>query len=108
MVGDGPALRLCLDRLCPPRKDRTITFPLPAVETAADLTKATGALMQGVAAGEITPGEAAEMSKLVDAHVRAIEAVDLAARIAALENPQEGSHEADRSSRSFGAGAWRR
>ena len=88
--GDGPALRLCLDRLCPPRKDRTITFPLPAIETAADLTRATSALLQGVADGEITPGEAAELSKLIDAHVKAIEAVDLAARIATLEQAAGG------------------
>ena len=88
--GDGPALRLCLDRLCPPRKDKTITFTLPEIETAADLTKATKALLQGVADGEITPSEAAELSKLVDAHTKAIEAVDLATRLSALEQAAGG------------------
>lgn len=88
--GDGPALRLCLDRLCPPRKDKTITFTLPEIETAADLTKATKALLQGVADGEITPSEAAELSKLVDAHTKAIEAVDLATRLTALEQAAGG------------------
>lgn len=83
--GDGPAMRLCLDRLCPPRKDRTITFTLPEITVPADLTKATAALLKGVADGEITPGEAGELSRLLDAHVRAIEVTDLAARIAALE-----------------------
>ena len=85
LEGDGPAMRMCLDRLMPVRKDRPITFSLPEIETAADLTKATRALMQGVADGEITPSEAAELSKLVDAHVKAIEAVDFATRLAALE-----------------------
>ena len=85
LEGDGPAMRMCLDRLMPVRKDRPITFTLPEIETAADLTKATRALMQGVADGEITPSEAAELSKLVDAHVKAIEAVDFATRLAALE-----------------------
>ncbi|TXM94809.1 hypothetical protein FV223_03160 [Methylobacterium sp. WL116] len=83
--GDTVALRMCMDRLMPVRKDRPITFTLPEIETAADLTKATKALMQGVADGEITPSEAAELSKLVDAHVKAIEAVDFAGRLAALE-----------------------
>lgn len=87
MAGDGPALRLCMDRLMPVRKDRPIRFVLPEIQTAADLTKATSALLQGVADGEITPSEAAELSKLVDAHVKAITAVDLDARIAALEQP---------------------
>jgi len=83
--GDTVALRMCMDRLIPVRKDRPITFTLPEIETPADLTKATKALMQGVADGEITPSEAAELSKLVDAHVKAISAADFAARLAALE-----------------------
>jgi hypothetical protein len=83
--GDPVAMRLCLDRLIPVRKDRPITFALPEIETATDLTKATRALMQGVADGEITPSEAAELSKLVDAHLKAIETADIAARLARLE-----------------------
>ncbi|MCJ2049400.1 DUF5681 domain-containing protein [Methylobacterium sp. J-070] len=83
--GDTVALRMCMDRLMPVRKDRPITFTLPEIETPADLTKATRALMQGVADGEITPSEAAELSKLVDAHVKAISAADFAERLAALE-----------------------
>jgi hypothetical protein len=83
--GDTVALRMCMDRLMPVRKDRPITFTLPDIESPADLTKATRALMQGVADGEITPSEAAELSKLVDAHVKAISAADFAERLAALE-----------------------
>lgn len=83
--GDTVALRMCLDRLMPVRKDRPITFDLPAIETAADSTKATAALMRGVASGEITPSEAGELAKLVDIHVKAITAVDLDARLSALE-----------------------
>ena len=88
--GDGPAMRLCLDRLCPPRKDRTIAFTLPEITGPADLTKATAALLKGVADGELTPGEAAELSRLVDAHTKAIETADFAARLAALEQAAGG------------------
>jgi anti-sigma factor RsiW len=88
--GDTVALRLCLDRMMPVRKDRPITFTLPAIDTPADLTKATSALLQGVADGEITPSEAAELSKLIDAHVKAIEAKDFAERLAALEQASGG------------------
>jgi len=83
--GDTVALRLCLDRLMPVRKDRPVPFALPPIETAADLTKATSALLSAVAAGELTPSEAAELGKLVDAHVRAIEVTDIQARLDALE-----------------------
>ncbi len=82
LEGDGPAMRLCLDRLLPPRKDRPISFDMPPIETTDDLPRATGAI---VAAGELTPGEAAEISKTLDVHVRAIEATELHRRLAALE-----------------------
>lgn len=85
IAGDMQALRLCMDRLSPPRKDRPVSFDLPAIETIADLPKATRALMAAVATGELTPSEAAELSKLVDAHVKAIEVTDLNRRLEALE-----------------------
>jgi len=84
-AGNPVALRLCLDRIMPPRKDRTIAFALPPIETSADLTRATGALLAAVADGELTPSEAAELGKLVDAHVKAIEVTDIQERLARLE-----------------------
>jgi hypothetical protein len=86
--GDGPAMRLCLDRLCPPRKDRPITFNLPPVETAADLVKATGAIVAAVAAGDLSPAEAQDVANILEIHRRALDTSDLAARIAALEAAQ--------------------
>ncbi|MCJ2109128.1 DUF5681 domain-containing protein [Methylobacterium sp. E-041] len=86
--GDGPALRLCMDRLAPVRRDRHVQFDLPAIDTTADLPKATHALLQAIAVGELTPSEAADIGKAVDAHVRAIEVTDIHERLARLE---EGS-----------------
>ena len=83
--GDGPAMTLCLDRLLSPRRDRSITFDLPMIETAADLPRATAALLQAVSLGEITPSEAADVGKAVSAHIEAITAADLHHRLAALE-----------------------
>lgn len=64
------------------RRDWPIAFTLPAIDKPADLARATHALTQGVAAGEITPSEAAELSRLIDAHVNAITTADLAERLA--------------------------
>jgi len=36
MLGDPHALRLCMERIYPPRKERLIDLPLPDVKTAAD------------------------------------------------------------------------
>jgi hypothetical protein len=62
--GDVTALRLCLDRILPPRKDRYVPFALPPLESAADAVKATAALVEGVASGALTPSEAGELAKL--------------------------------------------
>lgn len=86
--GDGPAMKLCLDRLLSPRRDRSITFELPVIETAADLPMATAALLRAVSSGEITPSEAADVGKAVSAHIEAITAADLHRRLARIE---EGS-----------------
>ena len=41
--GDATALRLCLERIAPPRRDAPVTFDLPPMETARDAAKAAGA-----------------------------------------------------------------
>jgi hypothetical protein len=85
LTGDGGAMKLCLDRLLSPRRDRSITFDLPVIETAADLPMATAALLRAVSSGEVTPSEAADIGKSVSAHIEAITAADLHRRLAALE-----------------------
>ncbi|MCJ2080169.1 DUF5681 domain-containing protein [Methylobacterium sp. J-090] len=86
--GDGPALRLCMERILPARKDRPVLFDMPPIETAADLSKATGAILDAVARGHVTPSEAASLGQLVTAHIRALEATELAEGIANLEAAQ--------------------
>ena len=83
--GDTVALRLCMDRLLPVRKDRPVRFELPAIETVEDLPKATHALLQAVAAGDLTPSEAADVGRAVDAHVKALEVTDLHERMRRIE-----------------------
>jgi hypothetical protein len=85
LAGDLIAIRLCLDRILPVRKHRPIEFALPAIETIADAPKAIGAITAAVASGEITVSDAADVSRLVEAYVRAIEASDLDKRLRALE-----------------------
>jgi hypothetical protein len=84
--GDMTAARIVLDRITPVRRDRPVMFELPTIEATADLPKATNALLQAVASGELTPSEASDIGKAVDAHVRAIELTDVQARLSKLEN----------------------
>jgi hypothetical protein len=69
----------------PPRRERSLRFQLPALRSAADAASAMAALTAGVAAGEVTPGEAAELSKLVEAYIRALEAGEFDQRLRAVE-----------------------
>ena len=86
--GDMVAIRIAMDRIMPPRKDRTVTFALPRLEGAADVVCANAALVEAVAAGDVTPSEAAELSKVLDGYTRAIEAADIQDRLAKLEAAQ--------------------
>jgi len=83
--GDLQALRLCLERILPPRKDRPVNFALPTITSAKDALSALSALLTAVSTGELTPSEAAEVGKLVDGYVKATEINELAERLERLE-----------------------
>ncbi|WP_338057624.1 DUF5681 domain-containing protein [Sphingomonas beigongshangi] len=85
LEGDTVALRLCLDRLAPARKDAPITIELPPIASAADAVAASSAVLAAVATGDVTPGEAGAVMSLLTAHKTIVEAGDLEARVAALE-----------------------
>jgi len=91
LQGDITALKLCLDRLLPPRRDRPVPFRLPPLDTPADAVKATVALVHGVAAGELTPAEAGALSRLVEGFTQAVEVHEIESRLAALERAQDTS-----------------
>jgi len=83
--GDTTALRLCLERIAPPRRDAPVTFDLPPMETARDAAKAAGAVLGAVAHGDLTPTEGAHIMALVETYRRTLETTELEARLAALE-----------------------
>lgn len=85
LEGDTTALRLCLERIVPPRRDAPVQFNLPQMETARDAAKAAGAVLDAVALGDLTPTEGAHIMGLVDTYRRTLEATEIEARVAALE-----------------------
>lgn len=85
LAGDTAALRLCLERIAPPRKDAPVTFALPAMTTAADAAKGAAAVLAAVATGDLTPTEGAHVMGLIETYRRTLETTELEARLAALE-----------------------
>ena len=86
--GDSTALRLCLERLAPPRKDAPVSFALPQMSTASDAVAASGAVLEAVSDGYLTPSEGAQVMGLIDSFRRTLEITELEARVAALEAPR--------------------
>ena len=83
--GDTPALRLCMERIAPPRKDSPVPFDLPTIESAAQASEAAQAVLRAVSGGEITPLEGAAVMALVEQYRRTLETTELEQRISALE-----------------------
>ena len=88
--GDMAALRLCLDRIVPPRRERPVNFQIPPLKSAEDAAVAMAAITEAVAAGELLLGEAESASALVERFVRTIEAGEFEKRLRALEAAAAG------------------
>jgi len=83
--GDAGAARLLLERVLPPVKatEQATPIDLPA-GTLADQGRA---VLAAAGAGVLAPGQAAQLLTGLGALAKLIETDELAARIAALENP---------------------
>ena len=55
LAGDMVAMRICIDRLLPPRRDRPVVFELPKIESANDVPVAAAAILAACAAASPTP-----------------------------------------------------
>jgi len=83
--GDMAAIRLCMDRLAPAPKGEPVAFELPPLDKPADSVAAAPEIVAAVAAGELTPSEAAELAKVIDVYVRAIATKGFDERLTKLE-----------------------
>ena len=87
--GDLTAIRLILERLVPPCKEKALPpISLPPVPDAQSLPKLTAAILGAVADGCITPGEGQALAALASTHAKNLELAELEQRIAALERTQ--------------------
>lgn len=86
LAGDTTALRLCLERIAPPRKDVPVQFDLPAMESADDAARAAAAILCAVSVGELTPTEGAHVMSLIETYRRTLETTEIEKRITELEN----------------------
>jgi hypothetical protein len=84
--GDSIALRLCMDRIAPPMKDKPVVFPLPRMHGAMDASEAAGSVLSAVSDGTLTPIEGTRVMGLIDSYRRTLELTDIEYRLKALES----------------------
>jgi hypothetical protein len=86
--GDAGALRMCMDRVLPRGRDRTVPYALPPIETAADARRAANMISVAIGTGELNPREAMDLLRVVEKCgqiVASAQAAEQAARRAQLE-----------------------
>jgi hypothetical protein len=83
--GDMAAIREILARVAPVRKGAPVAVEMPEIRTVADVPDALAKLAEHVADGSLSPEEAAAIAAVLERYVDAVEAVDLAKRVEALE-----------------------
>jgi hypothetical protein len=74
IAGNIGALRLCLDRIVPARKNEALLCELPPLAKAADAVAAIAAIASAAVAGDVTADEAAKLAKVISLYVNTLEA----------------------------------
>jgi hypothetical protein len=65
LLGDRTALRLCLDRIAPARREPPINLDLPAIVSRADLLAALTAIAEAAASGALTASQGGALTKML-------------------------------------------
>src|SRR5437879_5723829 len=91
LAGDASHMRLCVERIVAPRRERTVEFAMPPMRSAADLAGAMGAVAEAAARGLLTPGEAVAFARIAEAMAEAIDTTDFDRRLTAIENTPSGA-----------------
>jgi len=86
-------LRLCLDRIIPPRRDRPARLRLPTLSTAGDAVTAWLPLLRWWLTARIDPGRGWRAFCPGGHFGKMIEITELDHRVHALEKRLENSHE---------------
>ncbi|WP_153146433.1 DUF5681 domain-containing protein [Dechloromonas sp. H13] len=85
-AGDLAAAKMVIDRLAPPLRERPVNLPdFPDTNCIAGINRVSQIILESVASGELTPGEAATLSAIVEARRKALETQQLSERIGTLE-----------------------
>ena len=84
--GDLPALKLCMDRLLPPAKERPLeAFSLPQLNDQRSVLDALDTIANKLSQGELLPAEATSICKVLEQYRKHFETTELSERLETLE-----------------------
>jgi hypothetical protein len=83
--GDRAAMRLVMERIIAPRRERPLTFDVPRLRSLADISAAYVRIVESLGKGEILPSEASTLAGIIEAARKSIESEQLEARVQELE-----------------------
>src|SRR5262249_45365503 len=84
MGGNVHLMKFLLGRILP--RERPVQLELPRLDYAHDSADAMAEIVEAVASGRISPREAADLSEIISAFVRAIDITDAQMEIDALKS----------------------
>jgi hypothetical protein len=84
-MGDDLAMRLCVDRMLAPQRERPVPLKLPRIESDQDARRASAEVMDALGEGEITPKEAERLLRAVAGAAMIMQSTEIAARLNWIE-----------------------
>ena len=84
-VGDDLAMRLLMERMLAPRRERPVPLPLPRIECDADARRASAEVIEALGEGEITPKEAEHLMRAIAGAAVIVQSSEIAARLQRIE-----------------------
>jgi hypothetical protein len=94
-AGDINALRLCLERLMAPRRERPIHLRLPAAQSAQEISAALATITTAIGEGQITPTDGEVLAKILAMQASVLRQEDVERRLKLVEQRLAGEKASD-------------
>ncbi len=88
LEGNQVALKLCLERILPPRRDRIPTFDGFCPDTLEGTLQGLSQILLAVNDGDLSPDQAHSLSRVLEIKRKAIETIEIERRVSVLEGPK--------------------
>ena len=86
LAGDIAAMRLCVERILPARRDRLVHLDLPPIGSTKEISGAMATIFRAIGEAQITPGEAEMMANILATQTDILKAEEFESRLEKVES----------------------